>query len=103
MTDRHVDIILGAISSSMRGQNGYSDIVALVVQDVAGGELLRVGLASGHYCNRLPSGAIEDLCSVAKDGETLAVVNRGILLRDDPDLRDRYQLLKARAYRAYQP
>lgn len=44
------------------GEAGGSDVTALLVQRLHGGELLRYPLADGaHYANRLPDGRVADL------------------------------------------
>ena len=91
---------------------GHCAVASLVVQDLFGGELLRVSLEGtefsegrSHYFNRLPSGEIVDLTLAQFQGRLPANLPAQERTREyvlsAPDTDNRYRILWERLADAY--
>lgn len=83
---------------------GQCAVTALVLQDVTGGELLRLALPEGgsHYWNRLPSGVEVDLTRGQFCGRVDLVggeIRSRAYVLSFPATRVRYRLLRQRMQR----
>lgn len=90
---------------------GHCAVVSLLVQDVFGGDLLRVSLegtefasSRSHYWNRLPNGIEHDFTRVQFDGRypkglKAEVCERSYVLSYQPTVQ-RYELLSRRFWEA---
>ena len=92
---------------------GHCAVVSLIVQDLFGGDLLRVSLegtefAEGrsHYFNRLPDGRVVDLTEAQFQGRLPAELAATAVVRDrdyvigGADTRERYERLRERLQQA---
>lgn len=88
---------------------GHCAVVALIIQDMYGGELLRASLertefeyGRSHYWNRLPDGTEVDLTEAQFEGRKPELIGevrtREYVLSYEPT-RKRYELLKAEVLR----
>lgn len=79
---------------------GHCAVASLIVQDICGGELWRITVdGSGHYFNRLPSGAMYDATASQFDRAldySAAEWRAREYVMSFPETVRRYELLKSR-------
>lgn len=83
---------------------GQDDVTALVLQDYAGGDILTCEIAGmTHFWNRVPDGEVEMDMTIARYGGAStdnATLADSVAMRDDPEIRRRYDLMARRVHDA---
>ena len=88
---------------------GHCDLIALIVQDLRGGEIVKGtlhygGRPRGHFWNQLPNGSEIDFCDERYEGDSsVAITREGVVNLDEFEMEHlgtpRYDLYRERVMR----